>query len=94
MNSKGLILWLGGFAGLGLLYSAYKGKSPLTTLKSVLTSTSGSSGGTTQATPSSYNTSSLGNSVTAAPTINAPTVPAVYQQYPASYIPNTNTVYT
>lgn len=34
MKGKGLLLWVAGFAGVLLLYSAYKGENPLTLIES------------------------------------------------------------
>lgn len=37
MNSRALLLWVGGFIGVGLLYSAYKGKlNPITAVSQTL----------------------------------------------------------
>lgn len=39
MNQRALLLWLGGFAGVGLLYAAYKGQlNPIKAVASALNS--------------------------------------------------------
>lgn len=48
MNSRALLLWVGGFIGVGLLYAAYKGQlNPIKAVAGALNSTTPATGTTT-----------------------------------------------
>lgn len=78
MNQKALLLWIGGFIGVGLLYAAYKGKlNPITAVSDALdgkpqpvgsSTTAGASGSPLAPGGSTYNDQvPAGSPVTAQP---------------------------
>lgn len=107
MNSRALLLWVGGFIGVGLLYAAYKGQlNPIKAVSGALTGkattpTSAPTNGVAGAQPAS-----LTSGVTASGVVQSggvwyladqygnPTTPVdgAYQGLAANYIPNTVSV--
>lgn len=100
MNSKNLILWVSGFAGVLLIYSAYKGKHPLAVVQSSLDAANAApvkaSKGAATAPSGPTPTDHGPNSAYAVSYVYDANgnmiggVPDVYSANPASYIPTRN----
>jgi len=102
-RDKAIILWIAGFAGVVLLYSAYKGRTPITTITGSLSAndssagaggSSGSSGGvatggTALASPSTALTANPDGYVYDGNGNVVGDIPPAYSANPASYIPHT-----
>lgn len=99
MNQRALLLWVGGFIGVGLLYAAYKGKlNPITAVSSALQGgTSTPTNGVAPAQPAKAGVAGIvGSGVTQSNGIwyvadkygnPAQQVDGVYQGTPNNYIP-------
>lgn len=99
-RSRGIILWVAGFAGVLLIYSAYKDKHPLTVLNSGISGATVPSGAAS-AQPSSSSSATAPDTATATPLTTGSDgyvydangnvvsqIPSVYAGNSQSYVPS------
>lgn len=93
-RTQGIVLWVAGFAGVLLIYSAYKGQHPLEVINSGIApipsgaaSPVGDSSVTTQTDSASPLTASGGFVYDANGNVVSD-VPSIYAKNPASYVPS------